>query len=143
MNTRTRYFPPQIDQTWLNQSMLQRYPGHKTTKSSRALIEKLTQEYIKLWRLYLSFPERRVVAPGPILAVHRVHYDDRQRYFDDCMDYFNRYVAEEFFWQGRADVSGTIDTVRSYKDLYDEDPPDPWSDIVAEYNIGRSSLRLV
>ena len=67
MNTRVRYFPPQIDQTWLNHALFDRYPGHKTTATSRALVEKLSEEYIKLWRLYLSFPERRVVAPGPIL----------------------------------------------------------------------------
>ena len=143
MDNRTRYFPPRIDTTWLNEATFCRYPSHRSTDHSRAMIIKLTQEYIKFWRLVLSFPERRIVAPGPILAVQRVHFDDRKRYFDDCMEYFNRYLAEELYWHGRGDVIGTLETVVSYQTLFKEDPPEPWFDIVAEYNLGRSSLRLV
>jgi hypothetical protein len=143
MDNPPRYFPPQINTGWLNEEMFRRYPGHSVTPSSRTLIEKLTQEYIKFWRLVLSFSDRRVVAPAPILAVQRVHYHDRRRYYDDCMDYFNRFMDEELRWRGRADVMGTIHTVTAYKTLYGEEPPDPWNDIVAEYNLGRPSLHLV
>jgi hypothetical protein len=132
-----------IDENWLNQQMFSRYPGHKTTCESRTLIEKLTQEYMKFWRLILSFPEKRIVAPAVILTIQRVHYDDRQRYFDDCMGYFNKFLAKELRWRGRPDVIGTVDTVRSYRALYQEKPPEQWRDIVAEYDLGRPSLHLV
>jgi len=143
MNTRPRYFPPLIDEHWLNQQMFRRYPGHRTTHASRALIEKLTQEYVKFWRLIISFPEKRIVAPATILTVQRVHHDDKQRYFDDCMDYFNKFLSKEFRWGGRPDVIGTVDTFRSYRALYQEKPPEQWHDIVAEYDLGRTSLHLV
>lgn len=143
MSSDTRYFPPTIDEGWLNNRMFERYPAHKTSPLGHDLIERLTQEYLKFWRLIVSFPDRRVVAPATILAVQSVHYADRERYFTDCMDYFRRFRAKDLCWLGRTDFLGTIDTVRAYNLLYKEDPPEQWHDLMTEYNLGRPALRLV
>jgi hypothetical protein len=107
------------------------------------LIVKLTEEYLRLWRLVLSYPEKRIVAPGPIIAVQEVHRTHREMYFHDCMEYFRRFMCKEFVWEGRLDVRGTIDTVVSYKDLYHESPPEQWHDLTKQYDLGRPILRLV
>lgn len=46
-------------------------------------------------------------------------------------------------WGGRLDISGTFDTVRAYRDLYQNDLPPAWGDLVHEYELGRSHLSLV
>ena len=140
MIARTRYYPPNINRDWLADEVLNCYPSHQQCP---VLIVKLVDEYIKLWRLFLQYPEKRIVAPGPIIAVQEVHKLNRRIYFQHCMEYFRRFLNKEFVWGGRSDVQGTIDTVRSYIDLYNEQPPEQWVDITTEYNLGRSHLRLV
>lgn len=140
MNTRTRYLPPAINRDWLCDELLRQYEGHR---ESLELLAALVDEYFRLWRLFRMYPERRVVATGPIMAVQRVHYNDRERYFYDCMEYFNRFLNSEFVWKGRSDVHGTIQTVVSYKELYEVPPPAPWQDITKEFELGRSHLQLV
>jgi hypothetical protein len=143
MNSRTRYFPPEISKDWLDVQMLRSYPAHKSSQVGRELLERLTEEYLKFWRLVLSFPDKRVVATAPILAVQRVHQSNRKEYFDDCMAYFNRFLSTEFCWKGRSDVTGTVDTVSAYRELYRAQPPEQWRDIVNEYNLGKPKLIIV
>jgi len=139
---RARYYPPAIHELWLKESLLRRYPSHKTCKE---WIDVLYSEYVKLWRLVLSFPEKRVVAPGCIMAVAHVHQDaDRQRYFRDCIDYFQRFVApHELAWRGDNDIKGTVQTIAAYQDLFKEDPALPWRDMTERYMLRRSVLRIV
>jgi len=136
----TRYYPPEISHDWLTEETLRLYPSHRTCRS---YIENAVAEYIKFWRLIVSYPDMRIVAPCTILAVHRVHWLHREIYFADCMQYFNRYLFEEMAWGGRSDITGTMETARSYIDLYDEQPSDPWHDLMYEYNLGHSFLYVV
>lgn len=140
MSNNPRYYPPSIGLDWLVSEILRQYPSHKNTP---AVIVTLTQEYIKLWRLVLTYPEKRIVAPGPLIAVQRVHWGHREKYFADCMDYFKKYLFKELIWKGRLDVAGTVQTVRAYHDLFAEYPPEPWVDMNNEYNLGRAHLKLV
>ena len=140
MNMQPTYAPPRLDRQRLTGMLLDHYLGHK---DSRNLIEALVEEYVRFWRMFLSYPTRRVVAPGPILAVQRIHFWDRERYFNDCMDYFNRFLHEEFTWRGQSDFVGTHDTVMAYQDLYNTDPPGPWNDLTKTYYIKRSGFRVV
>lgn len=143
MTLHIRYALPNISHSWLTGAVLDQYPSHNVPGQPVALIETLVLEYLKLWHLIIHYPEKRVVAPGPILAVQRVHWTHRKQYFDDCMGYFNRYLYREMMWGGRTDVQGTLDIVRSYQDLYENPLPEAWSDIVYEYNLGRSHLSVV
>lgn len=135
-----RYGLPPINHAWLTQEILKQYPSHR---DSSTLIETLAMEYLKLWHLILHFPHKRVVAPGPIAAVQRVHWQHREQYFADSMEYFNRYLFREMLWGGRHDTIGTLDTVRAYHQLYESELPEAWQDIAHEYNLGRSHLQLV
>ncbi len=134
------YAPPPISPQWLADAVLHAYPAHR---ASGRLIEELVHEYLRLWRLIVHYPDKRVVAPGPIIAVQRVHWTHRRRYFEDCMAYFNRYIFKECVWGGHQDVAGTLDTVRSYHEFYDTDLPPAWKDMQDAYNLGRAHLRLV
>ena len=140
MAIRIQYYPPNISRDWLITEVIHRYPNHQ---KSRNLIAMLVDEYLRLWRLSLSFSERRIVAPGPIIAVQQVHRTHREEYLHDCMEYFRRFMGQELIWGGRLDVRGTVDTVTSYSDLYNESPPGPWNDMTEVYNLGRPTLRLV
>tara|TARA_B100000745_G_scaffold297064_1_gene243399 strand:- start:43 stop:474 length:432 start_codon:yes stop_codon:yes gene_type:complete len=143
MTTAIRYALPAISHAWLTTEVLAAYPAHDEPGEPTALVETLVLEYLKLWHLVIHYPERRVVAPGPIAAIQRVHWKHRKRYFDDCMEYFNRYLFKEMVWGGRLDISGTLDTVRTYRDLYQNDLPPPWGDIAHEYELGRSHLHVI
>jgi hypothetical protein len=140
MTNNSRYYPPAIRLNWLVAEILAQYPAHK---DSPDLIISLAQEYLKFWRLVLTYPEMRIVAPSPLIAVQRIHWKHRDQYFNDCMDYFRKYLFKELVWRGRLDVVGTFQTVRSYYDLYDTYPPEAWVDMNNEYNLGRSHLRLI
>jgi hypothetical protein len=142
MGPRVRYAPPPIDQRSLSNLVIEKYQSHQ---SCRDLIETLVAEYVKLWRLVLSYPEHRIVAPGCISAVQRVHQAaDRRTYFAQSMDYFGRYVPpRDIAWQGPMDIRGSIDTVRAYHDLHREFPPMEWSDILAVYGARRNSLVVI
>ena len=140
MAPNVRYFPPAISPVWLTQELLKHYPNYKLSNFS---LEDLAKEYIKFWRLVLSYPEKRVVAPGPIIAVQQVHFAHHEAYFDDCMTYFNRFVLRELVWHGQRDIRGAVDTVRAYRDLYHELPPPVWQNITAIYNLKIPSLHVV
>lgn len=143
MAGKIRYGLPSVSHAWLTGAVLTRYPSHNHPGQATALIETLVMEYLKLWHLIIHYPEKRIVAPGPIIAVQRVHWEHRKQYFDDCMGYFNQYLFREMIWGGRQDIHGTLDTVRSYYDLYENKLPEAWNDIAHEYNLGRSHLRLI
>ena len=139
---RVRYRPPAIDELWLKEALLMRYPSHKTCKE---WIDVLSSEYLKLWRLVLSFPEKRVVAPGCIMAVAHVHQDaDRQGYFRDSMEYFQRFVSPlELAWRGDKDINGTVETISAYQELFQVDLAPPWRDMTKHDSLRRSVLRIV
>lgn len=143
MTRDARYALPDINHQWLTHEVLGQYPGHKESTESVALIESATLEYIKLWHLAIHFPEKRVVAPGPIAAILRAHWQHRDVYFHDCLSYFNRYIYKEFLWGGRPDVQGTLDTTRAYIELYENNPPEPWKDITDEYDLAHAHLRSI
>lgn len=142
MTDRPRFMPSMLNQSWLKAIVLEQYPSHQQCKE---WIDLLVVEYIKLWRLVLSYPEKRVVAPGCIVAVQQVHqFADREAYFQNCMQYFNRYIpSEDFAWQGYRDTRGVIDTLNAYADLYHDSPPLPWIDITQTAEIRKSVLRIV
>jgi hypothetical protein len=141
MQPRPRYYPPAINVAGLKSSVLAQYPSHR---GSLHLIDSLISEYIKFWRLILSYRDKRIVATGPILAVQQVHQQHREEYFADCMHYFNRYVpAKEMAWGGSIDVRGAVQTVASYNELFQEPPPLPWADITALFSFKRTALRIV
>lgn len=137
---RIHYSPPSISLSWLTEEMSAHYPSHKQSKT---LLEDLSKEYLKFWRLVLSFPERRVVAPGPITAVQRVHWSNHEAYYIDSQTYFNRFLLLELVWHGRLDVRGALDTVYAYKELYHESPPPAWQDITHIYNLRIAKLHVV
>ncbi len=140
MTTHPGYAPPPISPYWLTEELLKQYPSHA---QSKAWLEELAREYLKFWRLVLCYPDKRVVAPGPIVAVQRVHFQHREAYLGDCLSYFNRFLLREMIWRGRTDIVGAIDTVRAYKDLYHELPPSPWHDVTSIYNLRIPALRVV
>ncbi len=140
-NTLPTYGPPQLNENELRSRLLEWYPGHN---GSRILLANLVEEYVRLWRLVLSYPHRRVVAPGPILAVQRAHSYNREGYFSDCMAYFNRFMPPKVFaWGGVHDYTGVHDTVSVYKDLFEKNPPEAWADMTDIYGIKRSHLTIV
>lgn len=150
MPTRPGYAPPPISPRWLTAELLQHYPNH--TKSEEHL-ESLAAEYIKFWRLVLNYPDKRIVAPGPIIAVQRVHWnakrgeeadlDPNMTYIYDCMTYFRKFLRKELIWRGRLDILGAVHTVLAYKDLYHELPPPAWQDITDVYNLEIPGLYVV
>lgn len=142
MSNRIRYAPPPLNRQTLTQTVLSHYPSHRKCSEWIAL---LVTEYCKLWHLALSYPERRVVAPGCILAVQKVHQHlDRDIYFAESVSYFGRLIAlRELSWGGDSDIKGAIETVRSYSELYHEDPAEPWNEMTKRYQLKRSKLRLV
>ncbi len=141
MQARHRFSPPPINVAGLKSSVLAQYPSHR---GSLHLIDSLISEYIKFWRLILSYRDKRIVATGPILAVQQVHQQGRQEYFADSMNYFNRYVpVSEMAWRGSTDVQGAVETVSSYTELFSESPPPPWADINALFSFKKTALRIV
>ena len=127
-NTLPTYAPPILQDVKLKKELLLWYPSHSDTQS---LLADLVEEYKRFWRLILSYPHRRVVAPGPVMAVQRVHQAiDEDRYFDDCMNYFERFMPRnELAWGGLSDHMGTHDTVMVYEDLFRTEPPRAWADM--------------
>lgn len=136
------YAPPNLNKERLEVELLTQYPSHK---GNERLLCELVEEYVRLWRLVLSYPERRVVAPGPIMAVQQIHwYYSREQYFKDCMDYFNKFIPPILLaWKGVTDHLGVHDTVTVYHDLYKADPPRAWADMTSLYAIRKNNLRLV
>lgn len=140
-NTLPTYGPPSLNEAELKNRLLKWYPSHTGSKN---LLDDLVEEYERFWRLVLSYPHRRVVAPGPIMAVQRAHFSNRQSYFQDCMDYFNKFMPPKVLaWGGTADYSGIHDTVTVYRDLYNTNPPDAWADMTNIYGIRRNGLTVV
>ena len=139
---KVKYAPPPIDQRFLSRLVLEAYPSHQSCAN---LIDILVSEYVKLWRLVLNYPKHRVVAPGCLCAVQKVHQSaDRLSYFVDSMSYFGRYVSiKDLAWFGPMDIKGTVDTVHAYHDLHKEFPPEPWADMNAIYGQRRNSLDVV
>jgi hypothetical protein len=136
-----RFVPPPFNQQMLCNLVIEQYQSHASCKD---VIATLVSEYVKLWRLVLSFPNNRVVATGCILAVQQVHQSsDRNAYFYDCMQYFNRYVSRrDFAWFGNRDIRGTLDTMSVYSQLYGI-PPEPWNEMRSVYELKRGHLRRV
>jgi hypothetical protein len=72
-----------------------------------------------------------------------LEYGSKQ-YFNDCMDYFNRFLApRDIAWKGTIDHQGTHDTVTVYHDLYSSEPPVAWVDMTSLYCIKKNSLKVV
>ena len=69
-NTPPTYGPPVLQDNVLKATLLAWYPKHD---KSVKLLEDLIEEYKRFWRLVLSYPHRRVVAPGPVMEVQRAH----------------------------------------------------------------------
>ena len=125
----------------LKNKLLILYPNHRC---SHNLLADLVEEYKRFWRLVLSYPHRRVVAPGPVMAVQRVHQIDEDRYYDDCMTYFNRFMSrKDLAWQGKTDHLGTHDTIMVYQDLFKADPPRAWADMTHIIALKKSRYRVV
>lgn len=120
----------------------------------------VVEEYIKLWWMKREYPSRRIVAPGSILAVQRIHQRignddagksakemtdvyDSEIYRTHCIEYLGFYLDREFVWDHRTDHSGTVDTMRAYHDCFHNDPPPPWQQMVEVYERGGFALRLV
>ena len=104
----------------------------------------ILEEYKRFWRLILNYPHRRVVAPGPVMAVQRAHQFDHTIYFDDCMAYFNRFMCRDnLAWRGITDYTGTFETILVYQDMYETDPPGVWGDMYRLSQIKRSSVRML
>ena len=142
MTQRLQYAPPPISRDWLCSAMFVEYPHHRH-KDGHTLIVALVEEYLHLWRLALTYSEKRIVAPGCILAVKVAHQRDSGRYFHDCVKYFNYFFDREFTWGGPSDIRGTIDTITAYRELTKQSPPEQWKDILQEFSRGRKALRLV
>jgi hypothetical protein len=142
MSPRQRYAPPAINQDLLCSSLVSVYPSHTTTRN---LMQLLVFEYMKLWRMKLGYPEKRIVASPCIVAVQCVHQTaDREMYFSDCMAYFRRYIPfQEWGWTGIGDIRGTLDTLHAYNDLFQEPLSDPWKEIENAHALKKNSFRLV
>ena len=141
LNDQPTYGPPLLREDILTARLLDWYPSHK---GSLILLTNLVEEYKRFWRLILNYPHRRVVAPGPIMAVQRAHQFDARRYFDDCMTYFNKFMRRDMLaWHGRTDYVGTFDTIMVYQDLFATDPPVAWIDMSHLANINRGTVRLL
>lgn len=137
-----RYAPPPIDQSYLCRLVLEQYPSHRSRSD---LIAVLVSEYVKLWRLVLNYPGRRIVATPCIIAVQKVHrYTDRTSYFIDSMRYFGKFISEgDLAWRGSKDIKGVLETIHAYLDLQGELPPDPWAEMSSIYGMRRSTLKLI
>lgn len=122
---------PLLDEQGLKNALVDAYPSHKNIRNS---FNDLVTEYMKLWRLIRSFPDRRIVGTGPIIAVWRIHTDMREQYRKDCIDYFGDFLWwKDAAWGGKTDICGTVDTCRIYEGTYDKLPPAPWHDMVRLY----------
>lgn len=140
-NTLPTFGPPLLQESFLRNTLLDWYPSHR---ASAELLFQLVEEYKRFWRLILNYPHRRVVAPGPVMAVQRVHQSQTQMYFDDCMAYFKQFKRrDELAWRGRTDYTGTCDTVMVYQDLFQTDPSVAWVDMYQLLQIDRGSVRLL
>ena len=139
--TTPTFGPPMLGDDWLKTKLLMWYPSHKTRS---ILIEQLVEEYKRFWRLILNFPQRRVVAPGPVMAVQRVHQSDAPRYFNDCMTYFNQFKRpDELAWRGHTDYVGTSDTIMAYQHMFKASPHIAWIDMSHLVNFDRTTVRLL
>lgn len=139
-NTAASYGPPMLREDVLKARLLDWYPSHQ---GSVKLLTDLIEEYKRFLRLILNYPHRRVVAPGPIMAVQRVHQFDNKMYFDDYMKYFNRFMGRESLaWHGVTDYVGTFETIMVYQDMYETDPPVAWIDMTNISQIKRGVVRM-
>ncbi len=140
-NTLAIFGPPILREDVLKTGLLNRYPSHA---GSQKLLTDLIEEYKRFWRLILNYPHRRVVAPGPVMAVQRVHQTDARVYFDDCMIYFNKFMRrDELAWQGHTDYTGTCDTIMVYQDLFETDPPVAWIDMSRLLGFTKNNVRVL
>lgn len=140
-NSQPVYGPPLLRENMLKARLLDWYPGHQ---ESLQLLTDLIEEYKRFWRLILNYPHRRVVAPGPVMAVQRAHQYDAPMYFADCMNYFSKFMrSDELAWHGRNDHRGTFDTVMAYQDLYSSAPGGAWNDMTHLASIGRGKVQLL
>ncbi len=132
-----------INHAWLTQEVLATYPSHKSSRKLVEKIETLVLEYLKFWHLMVQRPEKRIVAPGPIIAVQDVHSSNREIYFQDCMQYFNTYHSKrDMIWGGLPDIEGTIDTVDMYAEVYTQQMSEPWSDLLHAYDLKKQTPHL-
>ncbi len=140
-NYQPTFGPPLLREKAIQARLLEWYPSHA---GSVSLLADLVEEYKRFWRLVLNYPHRKVVAPGPIMAVQRAHQSDAERYFDDCMNYFNKFMPRDALaWQGTSDLRGTIDTIMVYRDLFTTDPGAAWIDMFQLVPINRGTVRLL
>ena len=141
LNTPPTYGSPVLQDHVLKATLLAWYPKHD---KSVKLLEDLIEEYKRFWRLVLSYPHRRVVAPGPVMDVQRAHQSNQRRYFDDCMNYFNEFKRRrDFAWKGRTDYVGIHDTITVYQDLFQTNPPGIWNDMSEIYGLKKGIFRLI
>ena len=139
--TKPVYGPPLLREDVLKDRLIDWYPSH--TGSVRFLTD-LIEEYKRFWRLILNYPQRRVVAPGPVMAVQRVHQFDNKMYFDDCMQYFTRFMRPDTLaWHGVTDHTGTFDTIMTYQHMFKTEPPVAWVDMAKTFELKRGSVRLL
>ncbi len=132
MEHNVRYAPPPLAVNWLNQQLRKRYPTHPTD-----LLVMLVEEYAKFWRLLRTYPNKGIVAPGPIVVVQIAHQSNREMYREDCLSYLKYYLGNERRWHGpESDPRRAFVTVRHYQLLFDEIPPKPWGDMTRLMGIG-------
>jgi hypothetical protein len=140
-NSHATYGPPQLPERWLKAALLDAYPSHHNTRN---FLFDLVEEYKRFWRLILNYPHRRVVAPGPVMAVQRIHQSDAQLYFNDCMEYFRRFMRrDDLAWRGHTDHVGTFDTIVVYQDMFKTDLPVAWIDMAHLAQMPYGSVKLL
>lgn len=115
---RTHYAPPPIDQSWLFAHLVDRFDVREND-AARKLLRNLVHAYVMWWVLMISFPNRRIVATGPLWEVRRIHASDIERFCADCFDYLGRIPRKEDLWGGPMDLRGTRDTARAIDALFD------------------------
>jgi hypothetical protein len=138
----TRYAPPPLSQETLCAMVITNYPTHKKSPS---LIETLVRAYLDFWRLRKTFEERRIVAPGCILAVREAHLQcEGGLYLQDCVRYFGRFVSHaEMAWGGIQDVRGALDTLRAHDSVMHHPPSEAWRDMTHAYELKKSPFSVV
>ena len=144
MPERIAYAPPPLNRGMLARLTLEAYPSHHGSQTSKEQIVLLVAEYLKVWHLKLEFPLARIVAPAPVIAVARIHCEQKE-YFNECMDYFNRYVhPSDITWEGESDPLAVVHTVGAYHERYHFAPPEVvWNELLKLHTLRKAHLRLV
>ena len=135
-----KFAPPRLRQRELCELVLEEFESHRACNEP---VQLLVGEYWKLWWMRLEHTPRRIVGPGPLIAVQRIHRHKSGTYLEESVSYFGSYIDKELAWRGENDALGTVDTMRAYRLHFKEDPPSPWWQMLNAYERGGSALRIV